>query len=217
MFLKAIDTVSYYAVIGSVYGLIIGMATVFTSPNISPAIDHEVGAEQNAPQTVNSEQMLVVHDRAKTSQKSVVEPVSFGIPSRIVLDSVGIDIEVDKGYFDPESKTWTLSDSKAYFALPSTKPNDSSGNTLIYGHNNRHVFARLHRLKEGEMAEVHTDKGYVFRYSLYSRGDVRPANVNIFDYKGKAQLTLQTCSGNWDGLRRFYTFEFSSVEQQNGV
>ena len=136
-----------------------------------------------------------------------------GKPVQINIPSLGITLAVQDGVFNEKSKTWTLSKDQAHYALPTVQPNNESGNTLIYGHYKKGVFASLHKITVGTEAQVITDNGYRFTYTFRQTQTVDPSNVDIFAYEGAPQLTVQTCSGTWMQNRQFYFFDFKSVEK----
>lgn len=147
-----------------------------------------------------------------TLPDSIRELAKTGRPVRIVLPSMGIDLSVVDGIYNNVTQGWSLSARDAHFALPSSLANDAGGNTLIYGHNNVHVFGTLWKMSKGAEAIVYTDNGHIFRYSYEAAEDVKPDNMAVFEYYGPPILTIQTCSGNWSEKRRLYRFNFERVE-----
>ena len=143
---------------------------------------------------------------------NIKELAKTGRPVRIVIPSMGIDLVVKDGIYNNASQTWNLSPRDAHFALPSSLANDVGGNTLIYGHNNVHVFGTLWKMAKGAQVQVFADNGYVFYYTLDGSEDVKPDNMGVFEYYGPPILTIQTCSGNWSEKRRLYRFNFERVE-----
>lgn len=140
-----------------------------------------------------------------------VETIS-GRPTHLSIPSVGVDIVVASGNYNTETKTWDLSSDKAHYATITPEANNKVGNTFIYGHNNKHVFAALDGLAVGDTAIVKTDTNHTFTYTLNSIREVQPTDVSIFEYRGPAILTVQTCSGTWFEKRRLFTFNFSEVQ-----
>jgi LPXTG-site transpeptidase (sortase) family protein len=139
-------------------------------------------------------------------------PVIEGRPVRIVIPSLGIDLRVIDGSYRQPNFEWTLSKDKAQFATNTQQPNNISGNTFIYGHNNKYVFSKLPAIKPGEQAIVYTDNGHRFTYSYKSAQTVKPQTTEIFNYRGGPRLTLQTCTGFWYENRSLYRFDL--VEAQ---
>lgn len=140
--------------------------------------------------------------------------IEAGKPVRLVIPSVSIDLTVADGLYDQKTGAWTLSKDKAHYATITPFANNIEGNTFIYGHNRRSVFAPLLKMKTGDKALVYTDNNKVFTYTLRDFKDVDPTDASLFTYQGKPILTLQTCSGTWYENRRLFTFDFVSVENQ---
>src|SRR5690606_34543857 len=123
------------------------------------------------------------------------EEMISGPPIRLDIKSADISIEISDGVYNKQRGTWTLSNDKAHFAVGTSQPNNVAGNTFIYGHNRREVFARITKLVGGEEAKVTTANGHVFVYKLVSRRVVSPTDVSVFAYDGPPILTVQTCTG----------------------
>lgn len=139
------------------------------------------------------------------------QPTVMGTPNRLVIKSLAIDLTVVGGQYYANSKTWELSGDKAHFAELSVSSNNKTGNTLIYGHNNKQVFYRLNQIKPGAEVSVFTDNGKEFRYSYNTAVETSPNDSSVFNYKGPAMLTLQTCSGLWYQNRQLFAFDFVEV------
>lgn len=134
-----------------------------------------------------------------------------GKPNKLIIDSVGINIDVVDGYYNSANGDWTLSENKAHYALMTPEANNMAGNTFIYGHNNKAVFEKLVNIAPNENAQILTDNGKVFNYQLKEVKDVKPADVSLFEYQGPSILTVQTCTGTWYEKRTLYIFEFKEV------
>lgn len=147
-----------------------------------------------------------------TPEQSVVETAFVGgKPIHLSIASVSYDGEVVDGNYNASDQSWTLSKDKAHFATPSKPANNKAGNTFIYGHNNKYVFAQLSKLKIGDQAIVTTDNGHRFIYEFYSLTVTDPQDTSLFTYSGPPVLTLQTCSGVWYENRSLYTFKLMEV------
>jgi len=137
--------------------------------------------------------------------------INLGIPTRVVVASVSIDLPVRVGSYDSASQTWTLDMQSAFYADRSVPVNDSNGSTLIYGHARSGLFAKLPEIAEGSIARVYTDSGKVFSYTFASSRQVKPDDTSIFVSSGAPTLALQTCSGPFDIYRTLVSFNFSGV------
>jgi LPXTG-site transpeptidase (sortase) family protein len=141
------------------------------------------------------------------------EPImQYGLPIRIYIPKLSFDREILKGDYDPSSEVWNVTGRGVHYAYPSSQPNDYAGNTLIYGHNNPHVFGPLKKLTAGDALEIYTENNLRFTYEFVGYNDYTPADVTILSYEGPPQLTLLTCVGYFNEIRRLYTFKFIKVD-----
>jgi LPXTG-site transpeptidase (sortase) family protein len=160
-------------------------------------------------QRANAQPVFV--STAKPPETKPKQATLSGQPSRVEIPAVGISIEVVPGYYNKSSQTWTLSLNKAHYATITPEPNDSDGNTFIYGHNRKDVFSKLLNIKKGDEAIVTTSNGHKFYYSMKSRHDTSPTDGSLFDYQGPPILTLQTCSGFWYQNRSLFVFDLQKA------
>lgn len=137
--------------------------------------------------------------------------VNMGKPVQITVPRLGINLPVLDGTYNPADQSWTLSGYNAHFALPSMPANDLLGVTLIYGHNNNDVFGGLKNLKPGDHMQLVAGNGLVFNYTYSGYSEHAPEDVTIFNYSGKPKVVVQTCSGNWNEIRRMYEFSFTGL------
>ena len=137
--------------------------------------------------------------------------ITQGKPVRIELPDVGINIEVIDGVYNPVRKTWTLTNDRAQYAVMTPPANNKGGNTFIYGHNKKAVFANLKELEVGDIAIIYADNGNRFTYTLRQVLVTNPSDDSLFKYEGAPILTLQTCSGAWDQYRSLYTFDLNEA------
>lgn len=142
---------------------------------------------------------------------TTLENINLGIPNRVVVDSVGIDLPVRTGSYDAAEQTWTLDTQSAFYADRSVPANDSNGSTLIYGHARYGLFSKVPDIVEGATARVYTDSGKVFSYTFSSSREVKPDDTGIFATIGSPTLALQTCSGPFDIYRTLVSFNLSGV------
>ena len=142
-----------------------------------------------------------------TSQANTDTPLLEGTPSRIAFPALGIDKALLPGVYDEKNRSWTLSDTEAQYATMTPQPNNHTGNTFIYGHNNMNVFGKLLDATPGLEAVVTTTNGHVFRYQLTTITDVRPNDTTYLAAHNSPILTVQTCSGLWSETRRMFVFD----------
>jgi LPXTG-site transpeptidase (sortase) family protein len=139
-------------------------------------------------------------------------PATQGIPTRVVIPSLSIDLPVAVGSYDPEAASWTVDTTKAYYADVSMPINNSNGTTLIYGHAQSTVFETLPQIQTGAETIIYTDTGFAFHYQLASVQEVQPSDVSVFTSAGPPKLVLQTCIGAYSELRALFSFRLVSID-----
>jgi LPXTG-site transpeptidase (sortase) family protein len=141
------------------------------------------------------------------SAESYVE----GKPVRLQIPSLEIDLPIAGGVFNEKTREWTLSRDKVHYALSTPLPNNSHGNTFMYGHNRREVFRSLAKIKLNEQVLVTTDNGRTFVYTFIGSYETTPDDDTPFRYSGKPMLTVQTCSGAWYENRQLFMFDLKEI------
>jgi len=132
-----------------------------------------------------------------------------GTPRRIIIPSLSIDLPVVSQSYSQVKKTWPVSPASANYAVETALINNSQGQSLIYGHNNRSVFGPLLKIKPDTVVYVSTDNGHVFKYSYTGSQDISPRQTNIVaDMKQEpAGLKLITCDGPFFQYRHLMSFK----------
>lgn len=189
--------------------LLIMVAIVMIGAGIS-LLRHQRTSEVVSEVETSEEQM---QDQQVSDQAQISKPAnaSSGLPNRLQVPSVGIDITVAKGYYNQRTQKWTLSRDKAHFAIMTSRPNSQGGNTYIYGHNRKEVFTRLTKVKPGAEATVFTETGQKFTYRMTKSITTKPEDSSMLFYEGAPILTLQTCTGALYQNRTLYVFELVGV------
>ena len=164
-----------------------------------------------APNEVTQAKAVAAAVMAQTPADTDVATVS-GEPSRLSIPSLNINLAITPGVYNAETKQWTLTRDNAQYAVMTPEPNTAGGNTFIYGHYRKGVFATLYKIRPGEKAIVTTKDGKTFTYVFESSRTVAPErSEGIFDYQGRPILTLQTCAGVFFENRQLFTFNLESV------
>jgi LPXTG-site transpeptidase (sortase) family protein len=157
-------------------------------------------------------QAQISAQRAPTVSQSTSKPVVSGNPSRISIPSLGIDLAITPGVYNARTGQWTLTNDKVQYAVMTPQPNNQGGNTFLYGHYRKSVFASLHLIQPDSTAIITTDSGKKFTYVLTTVKVVSPEDsASIFDYQGPPILTVQTCTGAFFQNRQLFTFSLESV------
>jgi LPXTG-site transpeptidase (sortase) family protein len=187
------------------FAITIGILLIVTGTLLGAPTLMRRRSEQSRSSAVGQKAALEMSPPEKPST------IISGKPSRIQIPSIGVDVAIADGVYYPSSKTWSLSTNKAHYAVITAPSNNVGGNTFIYGHNRRNVFAGLPQIKNGDTVTVTTDNHHRFVYSFRSSYETSPSDTSLLDYRGKPILTLQTCSGLWYQNRQLFTFDLSEA------
>lgn len=158
-----------------------------------------------SPQSVNSAPPVAV--TASEGNSGTPTPEGSSLPVAINIPDASINIPVEPGYYNMQTKKWTLGPNSAYFAMMSVKPNPQAGNTYIYGHYRASVFARLSRVHTGSLVTLTTENGKTYTYRYSHRITADPNDSTVLSFSGAPRLTLQTCSGAFFQNRSLYVFD----------
>jgi LPXTG-site transpeptidase (sortase) family protein len=146
---------------------------------------------------------------APTIQSTIVS----GKPVHISIPKLDRQLTIVDGVYDTGANAWSLTETNAHFATITAPLSNQSGNTLIYGHRNKLVFGDLYLLKPGDTVNIRSDIGKTFTYEFVSAHDVAPDDTTILAAPpGGPTLTLQTCSGVWNEMRRLSHFRLQHVD-----
>lgn len=146
-----------------------------------------------------------------TAPKAASPATIQGEPERIDLPSLSLSLPVIDGVYSTRTRSWTLTNDKVQYATITPQPNNLEGNTFLYGHYRRGVFATLHTIKPGAKAIITTSNGHVFTYTFVSSRETNQSDDSVFTYNGPPILTIQTCSGLFFQNRQFFTFTLDKV------
>lgn len=174
-------------------------AVILCIPLVQAGLNH-----RNISQAAQAAEVRLV----KT--KVAKEPAKIsGIPNRIIVPDLSIDLPVQPQTYSKSTKSWPVSTAVANYADSTAPLNNSAGESLIYGHNTRGVFGPLLNLKPGALVYVYTDNGRLFKYEYQSSQDITPTKLTIFEEMAKAPagLKLITCKGPLFEYRYLMSFK----------
>lgn len=150
--------------------------------------------------------------KSKAVEQTTEEPVVSGEPATVSIPSLGINLPIVQGVYNAKTGAWTLTNDKVQYAVMTPQPNNQGGNTFLYGHYRKGVFATLHNIQPGAKVTITTTNGHSFTYVYRSERTVSPQDSQgIFDYQGAPILTIQTCTGIFFQNRQLFTFELESA------
>lgn len=159
--------------------------------------------------------------RSTTSNAAQITPsvnpqkIISGKPIRLEIPSRNINLKVEQGSYNAQTKSWSLSDTNVMYAKMSPQPNNTSGQTFVYGHGTESVLGKIGSSHPdiGSIATIHTENGHLFTYRLSEVRDLKPSDTWIFkDQKGgPPRLVIQTCTGVFSEWRTVFIYNFQKV------
>jgi len=135
---------------------------------------------------------------SKVPEAAVKSTQNLDIPVEIIIPSINIDLKVEPGQI--KNGVWLISDSTATFLNTSAAP-ESGGNTVIYGHNLKKIFANLPYLSLGQKIIVKTKSGKIYNYIAAEKYFIGPDRVDLVSPTNTDELTVYTCWGLFDSER----------------
>jgi LPXTG-site transpeptidase (sortase) family protein len=194
--------------------MIIG-ASLFVTGTISLVViirNHAVNIVATPLHQVVAETVPVATTNNTVANNDQSQGYITGMPVRVTIPSLGINLPVIPGYYDAKSQAWTLTTTKVQFATLTSQPNNQSGNTFLYGHARTNLFGKLPKIQAGTEAVVTTDNGHTFYFTLDHTRVVSPSDSDaVLGYAGKPILTLQTCVGLLYQNRELLIFNLARV------
>lgn len=143
------------------------------------------------------------------SSKSAIS----GIPTRLVIPRLGIDLKVIEGFYDASTAQWSVSNTDANYAINTPEVNSTNDKTLIYGHWTPQVFGPTKYLRTGDTAYVYTANGHLLKYSFTESMVVMPTDISMFKkLEGEPGMVLLTCQGTWGQERRLMFFKLEQAQ-----
>lgn len=139
-------------------------------------------------------------------------PKLSGVPVRIVIPKVSVDVAVVPGVYDNNAVAWSVAANYANYASNTAAANNSGGKTFIYGHWTTAVFGNTKDLAAGDIAYVTTDNNHVITYVYQSNNVIKPTDTTwLSDMGGRPGLVLMTCQGLWAQDRRLMFFDLEQA------
>ena len=122
----------------------------------------------------------------------------LGIPSRLRISSVGIDLDIFPATI--HGNTWE-STFNGVSHLSTTPFPGEAGNSVLYGHNWESLLGPLTEVNVYDTIEVMYDQGEVKKFKVVDVRTVSSNEISILDQTEDIRLTVYTCSGFLDTKR----------------
>ncbi|MBA3723676.1 MAG: class F sortase [Candidatus Levybacteria bacterium] len=120
------------------------------------------------------------------------------IPVRITIDALAIDAPVSPVVV--ENNKWPVTGKAASYLAASPIPGEA-GNSIIYAHNWKNLFANLTNAQTGEEVVITFADGSKKTFVISSTSTVTPDTSSILANANDTRITLYTCTGFLDTNR----------------
>src|SRR5690606_34679106 len=115
---------------------------------------------------------------------------------------------------DDSSQEWTLSDDKVQYASMTSLINNTSGQTVLYGHNTSAVLEPVRLVEAGDELLITTAGGHQFVYTYSHDRFVYPTDAAVmYEAPDTPRVVLMTCEGWFSTTRRLLYFDFKEIRQ----
>jgi len=131
--------------------------------------------------------------------KPPAENQQLSPPTKIEIPRLNIDLPITVNSIS-EKGIWEISETGASFLNLSAMPGSSS-NTVIYGHNKKHLFGPLVQIKIGDEIIIHTENNEAKNYQVQEILTVTPDEISVILPTKEEILTVYTCTGLLDSKR----------------
>ncbi len=135
-------------------------------------------------------------DNYSYASESTVD--SKNVPVRITIDALSIDAPISPVVV--ENNNWPVTGNAASYLTTSPVPGDE-GNSIIYAHNWKNLFANLVEAQTGEEVVITFADGSRNTFVISSTSIVTPDTSSILAKSDDTRITLYTCTGFLDTNR----------------
>jgi LPXTG-site transpeptidase (sortase) family protein len=135
--------------------------------------------------------------RQAQAQAQISDQFAHSYPQKVSIASI-LEVEVEPA--TQIGSKFLTSDDKASYFVNSASPNQQ-GNTIIYGHNKKGIFKKLHQLKGNEIITLIDQVGKQTDYQVQEILVAEPDQIEYLAPSDEDILTLYTCTGWADSKR----------------
>jgi LPXTG-site transpeptidase (sortase) family protein len=151
-----------------------------------------------------------VTPQATTPTHAVTQIEKGFVPTRIVMEQAGIDLQVVS--VPLKNGTWEVFPHVANYAEGTGLVNDKTGNVGIYGHDRVDALHNMKQLLTGSDIIV-LSNSYRAIYRVQTSTLVDPSDVSVFYPTKEPMLTLITCDGSLSEKRYLIRAKLVKIEK----
>lgn len=133
--------------------------------------------------------------------EALIIPLTIEQPAEPTRITIGqkIDKLIESHSLSEDGMPTVSSQNASYFAASALA--GQPGNMILYGHNKRDIFGKLHDVKVGEVIEITNSDTSVVRYTITQIETVETTDTQWLKPTENAVITLYTCTGWMDSKR----------------
>jgi len=131
-------------------------------------------------------------------------PIITAAASRMVIDSIGVDLPVMRMFLDPFNGQWSYYGPDVVAWIDSTGPVGSGRNSLFYGHldwvDRGAAFWRLEDVQVGDLVKIGLEDGSELVYKVIGTYLLEKSDPQVGELEAAVVgdiITLETCGGTW--------------------
>lgn len=158
------------------------------------------------PQPVSGLSEIDRQKLATNQQASSQDMASFTTPTRLLLPTIDVAIDIVDSSIDVKTNTWPLSDTQVHFANFTPKLGNTRGTLLLYGHNTPAVLSATANLSIGDEMVLVDEKGISWKFTLEREENITPDQVGFIYEDVPFRVVMFTCAGWGDQYRRLMYF-----------
>lgn len=130
-----------------------------------------------------------------------LEELTLGTPTSLTLPRLGIQLNIQDGYYNKDRQEWTIDKINAFVMVGSKTP-------LIYGHNKDYIFGKLSGAATDELLVIKNKEGKDLLFKYTSDSILDPSESGVIDTYSDNTVYLMTCVGSFNEFRRLLTFTY---------
>lgn len=150
--------------------------------------------------------------QAHSAEVTIAAPITTATPKTIRIEKVGINLPIIS--VPLKNGTWQVHEGMANYAEGTSYISEKEGNVGIFAHDRANGFTRIKELAIGDTISITTTNGYIALYTITSKYDTMPSDVEVFYPTVKPTLTLVTCNGTFSDQRFIIKAELSSLKPE---
>lgn len=160
-----------------------------------------------APKLTQEDSALIAAADEKVRQQSTDMSAQLTVPSRLIMPTINVALDIEDSSIQVETNEWPLSDDAVHFANFTSRLGEDRGTMLLYGHNTQQLLRSTQDLQFGDEMSLVDERGKVWRFAFVDEKIITPEQVEFIYEDVPFRVVMFTCNGWADQYRRLMYFE----------